>query len=176
MVAPTQGVFLQFCEPLPDAVLAAAATALTQHPHVVFRAYGRAIDPAMSWLAGFENVEHLQLDVWHATSFDMLAEFKNLRSLVLGETASSRPSLAFLRHLPQLSVLWLEAHARDFDAVADVASLLRLGLRVPRAKSLNPLRGHPGIQVLAMDFGGIRDLGPLADLPHLRGLELYQIR
>jgi hypothetical protein len=73
-------------------------------------------------------------------------------------------------------VLWLEAHARDFEAIADVRGLVRLGLRVPRLKSLDPLRGHPGIQAFKMDFGGIRDLSPLADMPRLRGLQLYQVR
>jgi len=175
-VAPGRRVFLQFSEPLPAVVLAAAAEALRQHPRVVFRAYGREIDPGLSWLEGFEFVEHLQLDVWHASTFDALAMFTSLRSLSLGETRSSRPSLAFLRQLRQLSVLWLEAHSRDFDAIADVSSLSRLGLRVPRVKNLDPLRGHPGIQAFAMFFGGIRDLSPLTELPRLRGLQLYQVR
>ena len=175
-VAPVRRLFLQFNEPLPNAVLAAAAAGLRRYPQVVFRAYGRAVDPSLSWLTGFEHVEHLQLHLWHATSFDVLASFTNLRSLSLGETVSVRVSLAFLRNLPQLSVLWLEAHARDFDAIADVVSLVRLGLRVPRAKSLDALRGHQRIQVVKMDFGGIRDLSPLADLPRLRGLQLYQVR
>jgi hypothetical protein len=42
----------------------------------------------------------------------------------------------------------------DFDAVADVRGLVRLGLRVPRLKSLDSLRGHSGIQAFRMDFGG----------------------
>jgi hypothetical protein len=174
--APGRRVFLQFSEPLPAGVLAAAAAALRQHPRAVFRAYGREIDPGLSWLEGFEFVEHLQLDVWHATSFDVLATFTGLRSLSLGETGSSRPSLAFLRQLRRLSVLWLEAHSRDFDAIADVPSLTRLGLRVPRVKNLDPLRGHPGIEAFTMVFGGIRDLSPLTELPRLRGLQLDQVR
>jgi hypothetical protein len=104
------------------------------------------------------------------------AGFSNLRSLSLGQTASTRPSLAFLRSLSRLTVLWLEAHSKDFDAVADVASLTRLGLRIPRVRNLDVLRGHPGIQIFTMNFGGIRDLSPLADMPKLRGLELYQVR
>jgi hypothetical protein len=55
-------------------------------------------------------------------------------------------SLGFLRELPHLLVLSLEAHDKDFDAA------------------------------VAMHFGGIRDLSPLAELPRLPGLELYQIR
>lgn len=168
--------FLQFSEPLPSPVLHAAADALRRHPGVVFRAYGRMISPGLTWLSGFEHIEHLALDLWQEESFDILGNFTNLRSLSLGETASRRPSLAFLRRLPQLKRLWLEAHDRDFDAVAEVTGLAHLGLRVPRARSLDPLRGHPGIQVLTMAFGGIRDLVPLTHMPQLRGLELYQVR
>jgi hypothetical protein len=176
-VAARRGrLFAQFAEPLPGPLLSAVADALRQHPDVVLRAYGRELDPGLGWLSGFEHIRHLALDLWQATSFDPLAAFTSLRSLSLGDTKSTRPSLVFLRNLPQLAVLWLEAQARDFDAVADVPSLVRLGLRVTRLRSLDPLRGHPGVQVLTMDFGGIRDLSPLADLPRLRGLELYQVR
>jgi hypothetical protein len=154
--------FLQFSEPLPSPVRYAAADALRRHPEVVFRAYGRVISPGLGWLSGFEHIEHLALDLWQERSFDVLGDFTNLRSLSLGQTASRRPSLAFLRRLPHLNRLWLEAHDRDFGAVADVTGLVHLGLRVPRVSSLDPLRGHPGIQVLTMNFGGIRDLAPLA--------------
>ena len=167
---------LQFDVPLPDAVLAAVAEVLRRHPDVELRAYGRAVDPGLGWLSGFEHVEHLSLELWHATSFDVLARFKRLRSLGLGETKSRRPSLAFLRELKHLEQLWLEAHDKDFDAVGALPSLRRLALRVPRTRSLEALRGHAGIEIFAMDFGGVRDLSPLADLPRLRGLELDQVR
>jgi hypothetical protein len=65
---------------------------------------------------------------------------------------------------------------QDFDAVGEVASLHRLALRVPRVKSLDALRGHAGIEIFEMDFGGIRDLSPLAAVPNLRALQLYQVR
>ena len=167
---------LQFDTPLPDDVLAATAEVLRRHPDVQLRAYGRDLDPGLSWLTGFEHVEHLSIELWDATSFDVLGGFTNLRSLGLGETKSRRPSLSFLRQLEHLDDLWLEAHDKDFDAIGDVASLRRLALRVPRTKTLDPLRGHPSIEVFEMDFGGIRDLSPLADLPGLRALQLYQLR
>ena len=167
---------LQFDEPLPNEVLIAAAGALRRYPDVELRAYGRQLGPSLAWLSGFEDIQHLSLQLWNATSFDMLAAFTSLRSLTLGQTLSRRPSLAFVRGLPQLGVLWLEAHARDFDAVGEVETLTRLHLRVPRARSLEPLRGHPSLEVLTMDFGGIRDLSCLKDIPRLRGLGLYQVR
>ena len=167
---------LQFDVPVPDEVLAAAADALRRHPDVGLRAYGGEVDPALGWLSGFEHIEQLSIELWHATSFDVLAGFTRLRSLGLGETKSKRPSLAFLRELEHLEDLWLEAHDKDFEAIGELPSLRRLALRVPRTKSLDPLRGHTGIEVFEMNFGGIRDLSPLADLPGLRALELFQVR
>jgi hypothetical protein len=167
---------LQLSEPLPGRVLDAAAAALTSFPEVGFRVYGRTVDPSLDWLERFAQVRDLTIDLWHATSFDLLESFKNLRRLSLGETASKRPSLGFLRELPELAVLRVEAHDRDFAAVADVWTLRELYLRVSRARTLDPLRGHPRLEVIEIDFGGIRDLAPLAEIPALRGLQLYQIR
>jgi hypothetical protein len=167
---------LQFDQPLPASVLSAAADVLAAHPDVGLRAYGRIVDPTLSWLAGLEHVQHVALDLWHATSFDALSGFTNLRSLSLGATESKHPSLAFLTGLPRLEFLSIEAHDKDFDAVGDVHTLRRFHLRVPRTKSLEALRGHPTLDEFKMTFGGIRDLDPLAKIPTLRGLALYQVR
>lgn len=167
---------LQFSEPLPERLLDASAEALSALPNIGFRAYGRTVDPSLEWLQRFDDLRDLTIDLWHATSFDLLSSLKKLRRLSLGQTASKRPSLAFLRDLPALEVLRVEAHDRDFDAVGDVATLQELNLRVPRAKTLDPLRGHPRLEAIEIDFGGIRDLTPLAEIPGLRGLQLYQVR
>jgi hypothetical protein len=167
---------LQFSEPLPERLLDAAAEALAALPEVALRVYGRTVDPSLEWLERFVHVRDLTLDLWHVTSFDVLETFKNLRHLSLGETASRRPSLAFLRELPEIEVLRIEAHDRDFSVIAEVEGLRELYLRVPRAKTLDPLSGHPRLEVVEIDFGGIRDLAPLAQLPGLRGLQLYQVR
>jgi hypothetical protein len=167
---------LQFCVPLPEPLLEAAAAALSEFPEVGFRVYGRRVDPSLGWLGRFAHVRDLTIDLWHATSFDLLASFTGLRHLSLGQTKSRRPSLGFLRSLPELEVLRVEAHDRDFAAIGEVAALRELYLRVPRAKTLDPLRGHPALQVVEIDFGGIRDLAPLAEIPGLRGVQLYQIR
>jgi hypothetical protein len=167
---------LQFSEPLPERLLDAAAAALAEFPEVGFRVYGRTVDPSLDWLERFVHVRDLRIDLWHATSFDALASFQDVQHLSLGETASTRPSLGFVRRLPRLEVLRLEAHDRDFAAIADVQTLRELHLRVPRAKTLDPLRGHQRLEVVDIDFGGIRDLAPLSEIPGLRGVGLYQIR
>lgn len=167
---------LQFCDPLPDRLLDAAAEALAKYPEIGFRPYGRTVDPSLDWLERFVHVQNLTLDLWHATSFDLLASFKSLRHLSLGETASRRPSLAFLGELPKLELLRIEAHDRDFGAIGAVDSLRELYLRVPRAKGLDTLIGHPRLEVLEIDFGGIRDLTPLALVRGLRALQLHQVR
>jgi hypothetical protein len=167
---------MQFAQPLSEGLLEAAASALAEYPDVGFRVYGRSVDPSLIWLGRFAHIRDLTIDLWHATSFDLLASFKRLRKLSLGETASRRPSLAFLRSLPEIEILRVEAHDKDFAAVGELPKLRQLHLRVPRVKTLESLRGHRYLEVVAMDFGGIRDLSPLGDLPGLRALELYQVR
>ena len=167
---------MQFAQPLSERLLGAAASALAEYPEVGFRVYGRAVDPSLTWLGRFTHIRDLTIDLWHATSFDLLASFKRLQKLSLGETASRRPSLAFLRSLPAIEILRVEAHGKDFAAVGELTNLRQLHLRVPRVKTLESLRGHRALEVVTMDFGGIRDLTPLGDLPALRALELYQVR
>ncbi|ROS42258.1 leucine-rich repeat domain-containing protein [Amycolatopsis thermoflava] len=159
--------------PLPAPVLAAAAEALAAHPGVALHLLGHA-DPAQ--LPMFRHVRELALDLPHATAFDVLSEFTELHELRLGRTNSAKPSLAFLGGLPNLVTLAVDEHGRGFESIAGASSLRHLALRSPRAKSLEPLRGHPALETFAMDFGGIRDLTPLAGIPTLRGLALFQIR
>jgi hypothetical protein len=160
---------IQFAHPLPPALLDAVAAALAVHPEVPLRVYGREVDPSLDFLRRFRHVRHLTVEVWNATDFSLLGEFRALESLGLGQTRSHAPSLDFLRSLPQLTELWIEAHDKGFDAVGEVAGLRCLSLRVPRAKSLAALAGHPKLTVFEMDFGGIRDLAPLTDVAQLRG-------
>jgi hypothetical protein len=167
---------VQFSEPLPERVLAATAAALADLPEIRLRAYGRALDPSLDWLKPFSQVRELAIDLWNVTSFEPLAVFHDLRRLSLGETASKRPSLAFLKDLPELEALYVEAHDRDFAAIAEVKTLKELHLRVPRVQALDSLRGHPRLAVVSIAFGAIRDLRPLADIPGLRALDLYQVR
>lgn len=178
-VAKGRPRIVQFSEPLPERVLAATADALRLHPGVTLRAYGWEVDPSLEWLDRFEHIHHLALDLRYApkvATLEPIARLTALRSLSIGDGRSGRPSLAFLRALPQLEVLLLEGHAKDFDVVADVVTLRRLELRASRLKSLEALCSHPKLEVFGMDFGGLRELAPLAEIPRLRGLALWQVR
>lgn len=70
----------------------------------------------------------------------------------------------------------METHAKDSAAIGTLPTLRRLALRTPRMRSLDALRGHPRLEIFEMTFGGIRDLAPLAELPALRAVNLYQVR
>ena len=165
---------VQFAEPLPDRLLAAVADALEAFPDVELRAYGRSVDPSLAWLGRFPHVRHLSIDLWHVTSFDRVASLGGLRKLALGET-DARPSLAFLPALRGLEVLRLAGHAEDLAPVTELLNLRQLHLRASRAKTLEPLRSLELLEVVAIDFGRIRDLAPLADLPALQAVELHRI-
>lgn len=157
-------------------MLGAAASALVAFPEVGLRVYGRVVDPSLTWLGPFAQVNDLAIDLWYATSFEPVASLTRLRKLSLGETASRRPSLAFLSSLPEIEILRIAGHDKEFAAVGKLPKLRQLHLRVPRVKTLDALRGHQLLDVVAIDFGGIRDLKPLGDLPALRAVELYRTR
>lgn len=167
---------LQFSQPLPAKLLAATAEAILQRPSTTLRAYGRAIEPGLGWLKGFAHLRRLQLNLWNETSFEALRGLVNLEHLSLGDTASRAPSLMFLDGLGRLSRLYVEGHGKSFESVGHLPELRHLGLRASRAKSLEPIQYHQRIEVLTINFGGLRDFSALATMPMLRGVELYQVR
>src|SRR5262245_399368 len=168
--------WIQFSQPLPDRLLDAAADALRAFPSIGLRVYSGTIDTSLSWLERFASVEDLTLQLPLATSFDVLRRFRRLRRLGLGATRSRTTSLAFLADLPQIEELWIDSLDRDFAAVGDVTGLRQLQLATPRTKTLAALAGHGTLETVEVTFGGIRDLAPLATLPRLRALSLYQVR
>jgi hypothetical protein len=173
---------IQVAEPLTNHLLDAIAEALAARPDVALRFYGYyggALPDdyrTLGWLERFSFIRDLSIELWDATSFDVLATFTELRRLSLGATKSTRPSLSFLRLLPHLESLSVEAHDRDFNVVGEASVLTQLRLRTPRVKSLEAIGGHAALELLNMDFGGIRDLTPLSSIPRLQALGLYQVR
>ena len=167
---------LQFTQQPPAPLLEAAAAAVAADPSMPVRFYSHSHTSSLDFLSAFAQVRHLSVEVWHATDLAPLGSFTELESLGIGQTKSHATSLGFLRSLRKLTDLWIEGHDRDFDAVGELPQLRRLSLRASRARSLVSLAGHRNLTTLEMDFGGIRDLGPLIDVPGLRGLGLYQVR
>jgi hypothetical protein len=167
---------IQFRKPLPQKTLDAIAEALRGHPDVSLRIWGRWLDPSLEFLRGFEHVQGLYIDSWFTESFEPLAGFTELRRLGLNQTKSTRPSLDVLRNFPKLESLFIEGHDRDFEAVGSLKQLRALSLRASRVKSIECLRGHPGLEQVSVSFGGLRDLSPLPTMARLRDLSLHQIR
>lgn len=174
-MAVAQADTVQFDEPLPLMLLDAVARALREHPEVRFRVYGTALDPSLAFLRDFEDVRHLLVDMWEVSSFDRLGNFRNLITLGLGATRSKRPSLRFLRELPQLATLYIQGHEKDFPAVAELRTLRNLHLGACPVRDISCI-GNANLERLVINFGGLRQLQALAAMPRLRDLELFQIR
>jgi hypothetical protein len=167
---------VQFDEPLPSVLLDVIARALAKHPEVRFRVYGTALDPSLAFLHDFEHVRHLFIDMWEVSSFDRLGNFRNLITLGLGSARSKRPSLRFVRELPQLETLYIGGHEKDFAAVAELRTLRNLYLNACHVRDISCLERNANLERLAINFGGLRQLQPLAAIPRLRDLKLFQIR
>jgi hypothetical protein len=168
---------LQFDQPLPEALLRSAAEALEQYPDVALRAYGREVDPSLTWLARFSRLRRLWVELYEATSFAPIGELGELRCLNLGSTRSAKPSLDVVARLPQLRELGIDGHgAKGFEAIANLEELERLHVRAPRQRRWDALAHHATLRELSIAFGGLRDLAPLATLPALDTLSLVEVR
>jgi hypothetical protein len=166
---------LQFNKPLPDSVLSATAAALAAHPEVELYVYGAAVDESLSELDRFRHVQHLSLNIRSAISYEPIRHFHDLRTLVLQGGQSKALSIDFVAELPLLRRLSVHGVTRGAEALSQTKSLNYLSCSA-QSSALDALRGHRTLRVLSLHFGATRDLVPVAEIPGLRGLEIYQIR
>lgn len=172
---PVNGT-VQFSEVLSPAVIDVLADEMANRHDLLLRAYGRSIDPALTFLDAFPTLHRLSIDLWHCESFVPVGRFTELVELSLGETRSTRPSLAVLEHLPHLQSLWIANHSKMFEVIATLTKLRFLSLRANRNSTLQPLAHHPALETFWMSFGRCRDLTPLALMPRLTAAAIHQVR
>ena len=109
------------------------ATALFPEKRVLFNF--DSLDPDLATLKGFEHLQHLAIKVRAVTSFDLLAEFTQLRNLELGDTKTNKPSLSFVENCSNLEEIWIEGHAKGFESLPRLSKLKTLRLRTSRVRS-----------------------------------------
>jgi hypothetical protein len=172
-------VFVQFHhEALQREITEVVAEAIERWPDQIgVRLYGGdGGGPMWSWLDGLERVRHLSVEASGAISFDALARFTELRSLLLGETLSTKPSLECVASMPRLEDLKIDGHSRGAEALADLTRLAALRLWTVRDNAFFERIGdHPRLEVVTINFGAIRDLRPLSSLKTLKAVELDRI-
>ncbi|MGD0881557.1 MAG: hypothetical protein ABSB09_08320 [Acidimicrobiales bacterium] len=167
---------IQISHPLPSDYLEALKEASRQFPQKELHVYGSAFSGSLEGLIGFEHVENLTVDLYEATSFDVLSGFTSLRRLGIGTTRSATPSVAFLSNCLSLEDVWLQGKGKGLDAVSSLDHLKVLRLQNLRAHSLEFLAGHPSIERLELLYSSARDFSSLATMEQLRRLWICRIR
>ncbi len=165
---------VQFNQPLPSAVVEAAAASLATHPEVELYIYGTGLDSSLEGLGRFRHVQHLSVSIRDANTYEPIRNLCGLKSLVLQNGISTSLSVAFVADLPELTRLHMSGISRGAEALSNARNLRSLSCTA-RAATLQALDQHPSLQFLKLTFGTGRDLRPLTTVAGLRGLELYQI-
>jgi hypothetical protein len=163
---------VQFHEELPEKLLAALAEALADRPDVPLYCYGWEESPP---LEGFEQVEHLSLNMRNLKTLEPLRGLTRLRSLGLGSTTVARLDLSPLAELGGLESLGLPPRFRNPQVLGELSRLRTISTSASQPV-LDALAGHQALERLDLAFGAATDLGALATLPALRDVEIWQIK
>ncbi len=169
---------VQFAEPLARLTMDALAEALRSRPDVelyVYVHHGIALDADLGFLAGFEHVQRLSLNVSGLAGVDGLERFRALRTLTLQGIAKRNVDVAALEHLSALERLALDRPVSGLEAIGRLEQLTEFESPAT-ASALSSLRGHPSLRKLILTRGTHRDLTALETCPQLTDVELWQIK
>jgi internalin A len=183
---PSSVRHIQFGERLPEDDLEKLRSALHYRPEVAVRAYfghvslrsKRILEPFtdLEFLRFFPDVRALAIDLWSLEDISGLRHVRALDSFSFGQTKTKRLSLRFLEDFPMLCELHIERHTKDIDVIAGLRQLEELSFRCVTLPSLDLIGRLDKLQRVNISLGGTHNLDALANLPHLRDLELTLIK
>jgi hypothetical protein len=169
---------VQLAEPLSRPVLDSLAQAIAANPAVELYVYGHdgiELDGDLGFLNGFEQLQHLSLNVRGLQGLDGLSRLTELRALTLQGIAKRTFSVAALARVRSLERLVVDRPVRDLEVVGRLERLNELNTPATPA-ALAGIEGHPSVRRVILSRGSHRDLSPLTTCPELLDLELWQIR
>lgn len=169
---------VQFAEPLPRPVLDSLAQAIAANPAVELYVYGHdgiELGGDLGFLDGFEQLQHLSLNLRGLQDLAGLSRLPGLRALTLQGIAKRTFSVAALAGVPSLERLVVDRPVRDLDVVGRLNRLQELSMAATPA-ALAGIEDHPSLRRVILTRGSHRDLSALATCAELRDLEIWQIR
>jgi len=123
------------------------------------------------------NLEHLSVGVELLESFEFLNSVTSkLKSLTLGSTISSKPSLSVIPRFSELRELNISGHMKGLDLLATVPSLEKLSFSCLKSPNIEFLSELPRLWSLSFLLGGSEDLSAISRVKGLKDLELTRIR
>jgi len=169
---------VQFSRPLAAHEYPKVSSFLLAYPAVPLRIYGHdGMETDLEFLREFPRLRQFQVNVYNLMSFDGLRHLPpTLTYLGLGQTKSKRHSMSILSRFKALTELFIEGHAKDFEAVGTLKQLRTVTLRSITLPGLDVLTGLPELRSLDIKLGGTNNLARLPELTKLQYLELWMIR
>jgi len=169
---------VQFHEPLNRSDYELLGSKLSDRPEVQLRVYHSARKEItdLDFLAFFPRVRRLAIELYWLSNIDGFQAVEDLDELIFGWTDKKSYSLRFLERFPSLRQLYVEGRKKDLEVVASLQSLQELTLRSITLSSTAFLLDIPNLQHLDIKLGGTADLRELAELVHLKHLELWRIK
>lgn len=130
----------------------------------------------VDYITSLENLEELKVAIYDLNSFDLLSKINiNLKRLLLGSTASKKPSIEALSRFKNLEHLYLEGQINGLQEICHLKNLQKIVLRSITTKDLNFLQDLEYLWSIDIKLGGIKNFSALIKLPNLKYLELWQI-
>lgn len=159
----------------------------------------------VEWIGDMNEIEKLYIEAYHNIfNLDKLAEFKNLKMLVLSTDFSKLDNLDFLKKLPEtlevlaleseyckapkldlspiayfknLNFLYIQNLEKNLDKVLpQLHELEKLRLRsVSKPKNLNCIAGLTKLKDITLQLCSFDDLSDLAHLKSVRYLQLWRV-
>lgn len=172
---------VQFCTPLAESELRRLAAYLREYPSLKLYVYGNGLHspvPDLEFLRDFSFLTKLSVNIWMLPNLDGLRHLSptRLTHLSLAATKKKRNSLSILEPFTGLRHLFVDGHAKDFEALASLRGLRSLELRSITVPTLRPLTTLVELKNLIISLGGTTALEDLARMRALSFLELAMIR
>jgi len=193
---------IQFVKPLDEnEIILLEAVIFSKRPDISLRVYGHygeecdlafieqipslrklSVDCLMNAkgiekVTTLKNLDELGIGVFNLDNFDFLKTINaNLKRLSLHQTRSNKPSIASIKRLSDLNVLYLEGQQNGIEEIRNLRKLEEITLRSISTPNIDYLAGLPDLWSVDIKLGGIKNFDGLTSLPKLKYLELWQVR
>lgn len=134
-------------------------------------------NPCVAFLKELPTLRDLTIRAFAFSDFASLAQAPaTLKSLTLGPHGKTRQSLDFIERFQNLESLTVTEYSKDVEAISSLKKLRYLHLHKVKFNDLGFLGQCDSLLELRIWLGSLMSLEGVARIPHLRFLELHQVR
>jgi hypothetical protein len=131
----------------------------------------------VGFIAELQQLKSLAVGIFDLRDYGFLNQVSpTLKTLELGPTRSSAPSLAPIGRFGSLQKLYIEGHIKDIEVVSRLRLLEDLTLRSVTTPDLSYIAPLANLRSLDIKLGGIRSFAGAEGKASIKYLELWQVR